>query len=165
MRTIEEVRHGWILRLVEKHGTVADLNAALGRTRTDATLTQIKNKAPNTRTGKVRSMGSDLAREIEEKLGMERGTLDHEPKEEASAGNAPELWTAYERADEVRKELVNAILNVGRAPPWLDPSAVKFLVGMTKEAAVSKATASTTERPIERPPEQKKLQTRIASSA
>lgn len=137
MRTIEEVRHDWLLRLVEKHGTVADLNAALGRTRTDATLTQIKNKAPNTRTGKVRSMGSDLAREIEEKLGMERGTLDHEPKEEAAAGNAPEPWAAYEGADEVRKELVNAILNVGSAPPWLDPSAVKFLVGMTKEAADS----------------------------
>ncbi len=135
MRTIEEVRHDWLLRLVEKHGTVADLNAALGRTRTDATLTQIKNKAPNTRTGKVRSMGSDLAREIEEKLGMERGTLDHEPKEEPQSGDAQGPWTAYERADEVRKELVNAILNVGSAPPWLDLAGVRFLVGMTKEAA------------------------------
>lgn len=50
------------------------------------------------------------------------------------SGNSP-AWDAYERADDVRRELVNAILNVGHAPPWLDLSAVKFLVGMTKEAA------------------------------
>lgn len=77
MKTIEEIRHDWLSRLIEKHGTVAALNEALGRARTDATLLQIKNQAPNTRSGKPRNMGSDLAREIEEKLGLERGMLDN----------------------------------------------------------------------------------------
>lgn len=77
MKTVEEMRHEWLTRLIEQHGTVAALNDALGRARTDATLLQIKNMAPNTRSGKPRNMGSDLAREIEERLGFERGLLDN----------------------------------------------------------------------------------------
>lgn len=86
MKTIEEVRHDWLLRLIEQHGTVADLNAALGRERTHAALSQIKNRAPNTSSGKVRNMGSDLAREIEVALKLERGMLDHEPSDTPPVG-------------------------------------------------------------------------------
>jgi hypothetical protein len=78
VQTIEEIRRAWLLKLIEQHGTTASLNARLGRARNDATLAQIKNKAPN-KSGLPRSMGSELAREIEDKLGLERGTLDHSP--------------------------------------------------------------------------------------
>jgi phage repressor protein C with HTH and peptisase S24 domain len=85
MQTIEEIRHGWLLKLIDKHGTVAALNEALGRDRTDATLTQIKNRAPNSGSDNPRNMGSALAREIEEKLGMDRGVMDNPPQDSASA--------------------------------------------------------------------------------
>jgi phage repressor protein C with HTH and peptisase S24 domain len=76
MKTAEEHRHDWLLMLIEKYGSTAELNAELGRDRTDATLSQIKNKARNSRSGSPRNMGGDLAREIEERLGYERGLFD-----------------------------------------------------------------------------------------
>jgi hypothetical protein len=134
MKTIEEIRHDWLLRLVKNYGTVADLNIALGRTRTDAYLTLIKNKVPNTRTGgKIRSMGSDLAREIESTLKMERGTLDHEPGD-AAITVKDGAWAAYDGTDDATKALVDAILGVGKQPPWLDTSAVGF-IRLMKQAA------------------------------
>lgn len=134
MKTIEEVRHDWLLRLIEKHGTVANLNAALGRERTHAAINQLKNKAPNTRTGKVRSMGSDLAREIEGALNLERGTLDHEPRDtppppsgavfyqldvEAACGDGrqnadyPEIVRAIVLSDTEAREHIGSLNNSG----------------------------------------------------
>jgi len=196
MKTIEEIRHDWLLRLVEKHGTVANLNAALGRTRTDATLTQIKNKAPNTRSGKVRSMGSDLAREIEERLGIERGTLDHEPKEglpvegshASPAQTDDEQWflEKWRNAREEAQEVARFVLSrsASHTHGWVDSDARAYVDSLQlkardwqetnknrnvmknqREKPVPKAISPTTKRPIERPSEQKFLQTRIASSA
>lgn len=79
MKTIEEIRREWLLVLIDRYGGLAPLNEALGRTKTDGTLSQIKNQAPNSTSGKPRVMGSDQARDIEAKLGMARGTLDHPP--------------------------------------------------------------------------------------
>lgn len=79
MKTIEEIRLDWLSRLIERHGTIAALNEALGRARTDATLTQIRNMAPNTRSGKVRNMGSELAREIEEKRNTKQSQAKKKP--------------------------------------------------------------------------------------
>jgi hypothetical protein len=127
MKTIEEVRHDWLLRLIGRFGTVAELNAALGRTRTDATLIQIKNRAPNTRSGKPRCMGSALAREIERKLGLEHGLLDHPP--------APAIPAPRKCGDEVLNALADAILEIDKPPPpWVSLPAIRFLVGMTREA-------------------------------
>src|SRR5689334_3650241 len=79
MQTVEEIRLEWLNILIERHGTIASLNAALGRTRTDATLSQLKNQAPDSKSGTPKNMGSPLAREIEDRLGLERGTLDNPP--------------------------------------------------------------------------------------
>lgn len=77
MKTIEDIRHEWLLELIRQHKTIAELNVALERPRTDGTLSQIKTKQADSKTGKIRIMGSDLARDIENKLGLETGTLDH----------------------------------------------------------------------------------------
>lgn len=82
MKTVEEIRRDWLLRLIEKYGSLAELNGQLGRARTDATLAQIKAMSPN-KSGVPRQMGSDLARDIETTLGLERGQLDHELSPEA----------------------------------------------------------------------------------
>lgn len=63
--------------LIKQHGdSIAKLNEAIGLDRTDATLSQIRTKAPHSKTGTPRSMGDPLARKIEEKLGLERGWMD-----------------------------------------------------------------------------------------
>lgn len=121
MRTIEDIRHEWLLRLIDQHGSLAALNAKLDRARNDATLQQIKNKAPNTRTGKIRSMGGDLAREIEEKLGLERGTLDNPPPAEIS-NEALEFAKAYDGLPQrqrafLQEALTNAEMAAKKQPP------------------------------------------------
>lgn len=79
MKTAEENRRDWLEKLITESGSIASLNTRLDRDRTDATLSQIRNKSAHHKSGKPRNMGSDIAREIEEKLGLERGTLDYPP--------------------------------------------------------------------------------------
>lgn len=65
--------------LIERHGSIAALNLALGMEKTDATLSQIRTQAPHSKTGKPRAMGDEKARDIENKLGLERGWMDTSP--------------------------------------------------------------------------------------
>lgn len=88
MQTVEEIRLEWLKLLIARHGTIAALNAALGRARTDATLSQLKNQATDIKSGNPRNMGSTLAREIEDKLGLERGTLDNPPPSSTKASES-----------------------------------------------------------------------------
>jgi hypothetical protein len=80
MQTVSETRLIRLQMLVKKHnGSLADLNEAIGLVRTDATLSQIRTKAPHSKTGKPRVMGDDLARKIEERLSLEAGWMDTPP--------------------------------------------------------------------------------------
>lgn len=80
MQTIDETRRQKLAILVGQHGnSLAKLNEALGMDRTDATLSQIRTQAPHSKTGKRRVMGDDLARKIEDRLGLERGWMDTPP--------------------------------------------------------------------------------------
>ena len=80
MQTVSETRLARLAMLVKLHGgSLARLNEALGLDRTDSTLSQIRTKAPNSKTRKPRVMGDELARKIEEKLSLERGWMDTPP--------------------------------------------------------------------------------------
>ena len=80
MQTISETRLARLTILVKRHGdSLAQLNEALGLSRTDATLSQIRTQAPHSKTGKPRIMGDDLARKIEERLSLEHGWMDTPP--------------------------------------------------------------------------------------
>lgn len=80
MQTVTETRLVRLRMLVKKHNdSLADLNEAIGLVRTDATLSQIRTKAPHSKTGKPRVMGDDLARKIEERLSLEAGWMDTPP--------------------------------------------------------------------------------------
>ena len=80
MQTISETRLARLAILVKQHGdSLARLNEALGLDRTDATLSQIRTKAPHSKTRKPRVMGDELARKIEEKLSLEHGWMDTPP--------------------------------------------------------------------------------------
>lgn len=80
MKTSAEIRRENLERLIEQRGAIADLNVALGWSRTDPKLSQIKNA--NKRPGRgeaIYQMGDAMAREIEEKLGLTRGWMDNPP--------------------------------------------------------------------------------------
>ena len=77
MQPVSETRLERLSLLVKRHGgSLAQLNEAIGLDRTDATLSQIRTRAPHSKTGKPRVMGDDLARKIEEKLALPRGWMD-----------------------------------------------------------------------------------------
>jgi len=77
VQTSSEIRRSRLAQLVDRYGSIADLNQALGWARTDPKLSQIKNN--NKRPGREASyqMGDAMAREIEESLGLERGWMDN----------------------------------------------------------------------------------------
>ena len=77
--TIDATRRKRLEMLIDRYGFIAALNLAIGVDRTDATLSQIRTQAPHSRTGKPRAMGDEKAREIEERLGLERGWMDTPP--------------------------------------------------------------------------------------
>lgn len=78
MKTIEEIRRERLSQLVAKHGSLSSLCEALGYARNQtAGIGRILNaNIRHERDGKPYVMGSALAREIEEKLGLDQGWMD-----------------------------------------------------------------------------------------
>lgn len=66
------------MMLLAKYGTLAKLNDAVGLTRTDSTLSQIKNKSMTSR-GNPKMMGAPIARRIEMALNLGQGWMDTPP--------------------------------------------------------------------------------------
>jgi hypothetical protein len=80
VQTIDETRRQRLEMLIREHNnSIAELNAAMGMDRTDATFSQIRNQAVHSKTGKPRSMGDDLARRLEATLKKPVGWMDTPP--------------------------------------------------------------------------------------
>lgn len=79
VQTVDETRRQRLCMLIEKFGSIAALNVAVGLARTDATLSQIKNKSVHSKTGTPRSMGDPMARRIEQQLELPAGWMDTPP--------------------------------------------------------------------------------------
>ncbi|GAA4400456.1 S24 family peptidase [Quisquiliibacterium transsilvanicum] len=90
MKTVGEVRRENLGLLRDRYGTWPALNIALGRSARDATLGQIWNRNPDSKTGRPRQMGDRLARAIEQCLELPEGWLDvpHEAPTSAPQGDA-----------------------------------------------------------------------------
>lgn len=126
MQTISETRLTRLTMLVKKHGnSLAQLNEALGLDRTDATLSQIRTKAPHSKTGKPRVMGDDLARKIEDKLSLDHGWMD-----------TPPSYAELHGEDDPRTKVM---LLMEALPPDQWPTAVRLLDAL---AQPTKATGT-----------------------
>lgn len=80
MRTIGEIRQLRLKQFMTQTAmTFAEINGTLGRNRRDATLNQVVQAAPNTRTGKPRRMGDAQARLLEKTFGLPGGWFDSDP--------------------------------------------------------------------------------------
>lgn len=83
MKTSTEIRRENLNILIERYGSIANLNAQLGRNRKDATLSQIRKGSVHSGTGRPRIMGDTMAREIETKLSLGYGWMDADHSNEA----------------------------------------------------------------------------------
>jgi hypothetical protein len=81
MNTCGEIRRLRLSQLRHETGlNYAEMNERLGRNRLDATLSQIAQQQPNTRTGKARQMGDEQARNIERAFDKPTGWMDRDPE-------------------------------------------------------------------------------------
>jgi len=84
MKTVEETRVARLRMLIAEVGSTAALNRLAERNERDSTLSQILNGALGSKTGKPKTMGSDLARTLESATGKPRGWMDTDPKLQGS---------------------------------------------------------------------------------
>lgn len=83
MRSVNDVRKENLIVLRERFKTLANLNLAIGKKKTDSTLSQIINGAKDTRSGNIKNLGDRLAREMETKLSLGYGWMDADHSNEA----------------------------------------------------------------------------------
>lgn len=74
MLTVHEVRHANLQMLIKQLGSVQALADLLGRSHSQ--VSQLRTRSVNKATGKVRVIGDDLARIIEQKVGKPHGWMD-----------------------------------------------------------------------------------------
>ena len=114
MDTCAEIRLKNLEYLIQQYGSIANLNMALGLSRTDATISQIRNKTKHSQTGKLRVMGEETARKIEESLNLERGWMDH-PRTSSSHPDEAFVLEQFRLADEAHKALFLSVAKTVQA--------------------------------------------------
>lgn len=113
VNTIDETRRARLEMLVKQAGSLAALNESIGLARTDATLSQIRNRSAHSTTGAPRHMGDPLARRIEQALSLERGWMD-----------TPITYTELHGEDDPRVKMLQLM---ERLPPDQWPTAVRLV--------------------------------------
>lgn len=83
MDTIEEIRRRNLEALIRQAGSIATL--AEEAESSAVYLSQIRHKAPDSKTGKPREMGKGMARRLERAMGKPEGWMDREHADDQSA--------------------------------------------------------------------------------
>lgn len=88
--TNDEIRHANLLMLIERVGGMRQLADRLGHSST-STLSQMKNRSPDSKTGKPKGVGVALARKLEKAMGLDAGWMDipHESVGSVLTGSGP----------------------------------------------------------------------------
>jgi hypothetical protein len=130
MNTVEETRRTRLRVLVEQFGGMANLCEKLGYARTEtAALTRILNaNVRKERDGKAYEMGSQMARKIEESLGLQSGLMDNPP---TYAELDPGDWK------------MQALFVMEKMAPDLRPAALRLLTALNKPEVVPKSEPPT----------------------
>lgn len=112
MKTCKEIRHQNLLTLIEKSGTIQAFADKLGKSH--AQISQIKNKSANSSTGKVRGIGDEQAREIEKKLDLEIGWMDHDHSDTHVSDLLPMVKNgeAVYNEEELKYKKIENLINV-----------------------------------------------------
>lgn len=75
VKTIADIRHDNLLELIEEFGSAEALAEAADTS--PVYLSQLRNKAPDSKTGKPRQIGDPLARKLEGAAGKPEGWMDN----------------------------------------------------------------------------------------
>ena len=117
MFTAAETRRMKLEMLLKRYRSIAELNEALGWTRTDPKLSQIRNANTRPDRQKPYQMGDAMAREIENALLLERGWMDTPPTLSEQYGHQDTKAMVMEVMDKLPQEhhatvlrLVNALV-------------------------------------------------------
>lgn len=125
MKTVEEVRRERLAELKSEFGSFATINAKIDRLSTDSTLSQIANASIGSKTKKPKTMGSEQARLLEEKLQKPRGWMDTDPDLlQGTSFSPPTLAKALEvvaarlneLSDSSREHVAQHLQTLARAP-------------------------------------------------
>ncbi|MBB5414065.1 S24 family peptidase [Paraburkholderia atlantica] len=95
MKTNDEIRRENLLRAIKRMRTASALAEKAGVAA--AYLSQIKKQAPDSKTGKPKAMGDDVARKIERAIGEREGWMDvqhTDPNSEVSKTSQPDTLIA-----------------------------------------------------------------------
>jgi hypothetical protein len=133
MLTIAETRRARLEILIERYsGRIADLNEKLGYERNDTRIARIRNaNERKDRPGKVFQMGDAQAREIEDRLGLERGWMDTPPGLEYATGG---------RVDQLHQVMQS--LSPYQIEQWIEMGVVLARVPQPPESAQTSSHGS-----------------------
>jgi hypothetical protein len=121
MQTVFETRRARLRILVDRYGTVAKINRALGWEVTNARLYQIHNESVRGDRGTLYQMGDPTAREIEQKLKLPVGWMDTPP--------------SYAELHGEEDPRTKVMLLMDAMPPDQWSTAVRLLDALTQPAA------------------------------
>lgn len=102
MKTIDEIRLDNLLLAISRAGTATALAEKSGLSA--AYISQIKNRQPDSKTGKPKNMGDEAARKVEVGIGEKRGWMDVDH----STPTAPFPVKTQGRADQIETTLNEA---------------------------------------------------------
>jgi hypothetical protein len=132
MKTIAEIRRLRLEQLITQYGSIAALNAALKRARTDSKLSQLRNASARKGRDRPTQMGDAMARLIEATLKLESGWMDNLP-----AYEDPTIDEKMRRLQKVAEELapyqIDQLIKIGITlaepdnPPPSPPDGVEML--------------------------------------
>ena len=112
MKTIAEIRRLRLEQLIKHHGSIAALNVALKRARTDSKLSQLRNASARKGRDRPTQMGDAMARLIETALNLEAGWMDNLP-----AYEDPTIDEKMRRLQKVAEELapyqIDQLIKIG----------------------------------------------------
>jgi hypothetical protein len=134
MKVVEEIRRERLKELLQERGSYVALNALLGLNARDSTLNQIVNQAPNSKSGTIKSMGSEQARRLEDAAKKERGWMDNDPAFDSAWPFPLVDRSRWQRLSADDKAYVQSVMNLAiiqREPP----AVVVLSTGEAAEAA------------------------------
>ena len=99
MKTIDEIRLENLLTAISRAGTATALAEKSGLSA--AYISQIKNRQPDSKTGKPKNMGDEAARKVEVGIGEKRGWMDVDH----ATPTAPFTVKSQDRADQIETNL------------------------------------------------------------
>lgn len=153
MRTIDEIRHDRLLELIHEAGSIQALADRLGKSHSQ--ISQLKTRARRNEAGDRKTVGTALAREIEEKLGKPPGWMDADPKACCTGGGEPAVYGDQPAPQRSRQAVWRGAANhfskvAARAGVQIDPETFMLFVDAALEEAQSEIDEASAEQVLRR---------------